>query len=78
MKSKEMFDSLRVTTMEVAAPLIHLAVHRSEMIKEFIAFLKTQEMTPEVARMVERYNRYAVRDQELVAVAQGKASEELL
>jgi hypothetical protein len=79
MKTKEIFDQLRVTTMEVANPLIYLAAHRGKMIKVFLQFVQSDHIDDlEQLKIIELYNAFALRDQELVDIAQGKASDELL
>lgn len=70
------FDNLRVTTLQVTAPYLTLCKHRGDMVAKLIQYIESIDSNSvEQLEILEKYNEYAYKDQQLVNVLQGRVNE---
>ena len=68
----DVFENLRVTTIEVTSPLIELLRVRGNFIKLVKSYIEESPDNLRKYEMIELYNTFAAADAELVEVIQGK------
>lgn len=71
-----MFEKLRVTTMQVTAPYLALCKHRGDMVNKLLKYIESLDINDvKHLEILESYNGYAYKDQQLIDVLQGRVNE---
>lgn len=71
-KPEEYFKNLLLTTTQVTAPLQLLAAKRLEIIDAMIKYIESQPRDLAQLEMLQQYNSFAKKDQELRDVVRGR------
>jgi hypothetical protein len=72
MLAKDVFEHLRVTTMEIASPMLELLRIRGDFIKSCKVFIENSPDGLEKYEMLQTYNAFVKQDEDLVEIVQGR------